>query len=219
MDSSTKGVGSLVTDNVTSADIVFVPFCYHHWEPHNFNYLLGNATHLFPYLLEKPHIMVLSHPLSVHPAPATIQLLETSKLFHYITLNGDNTWGTGTADYTLNITISPHFWRQHWHDGMERYRDGGVNSELVLQQKQYLATGSWLQRDGGSQVGGIYNSRIVWKDQCIAMSTNSGQCKWVEWKENKHNTFSDLVLNVDRSIQESWYTLVPWGDFGTRGKL
>lgn len=116
----------------------------------------------------------------------------------------------------MNTTIAPHFWRFHWHNGSKEFHEP-FDAQAIAREKKFLATGCWLHRDKHHE-DSFYVSRKVWRQQCF---NNPTLCQWVAWPQRHNDAVSanNASLQVKRAIDAAWYTMIPIGDYHTRGSI
>ncbi len=199
-------VSPLNVQSAKEADMVYIPTAFYYFEGNRTRLvkeMIDNALELFPTILQKPHVIVLNHPVHAYVA----SIFSTSpnyKLFWFVSLMGNT---TPMSD--LKNVVAPYFTRQHWHGGMARYHEK-FNASQIAARKKYLATASWLDRDSKTGKGEFYHSRVTWKKAC---KDRKKVCKFIEWNRKLPK---ESAIKVQAHIDSSWYTLLSMGDFYTR---
>lgn len=192
----------------SKCDIVVIPMDFFNMNSIGF---YNDTLTLFPLIYKIPHILVL------RAKPCDISLFHpNAKLFHYITNSG---FFCEKQKPKINITISPYLWRTHFNHSDYSGKDS-INAQQIISQKKYLLTGCWKTRS--------YGPRVSWMNAC---KSESSKCNWIDWDNKvRWETGSKIAdVNTDKNIElarktietmsESWYTMLPTGDFCTRSSM
>jgi len=182
-----------------AADFIVVPAMFHTGHYALFQEFVNNAQSMLPLLGQKPHVLVLKHPLQLlldaHRGAITLSIMSK------FTLVASNNYVRGANMIPTNLVGAPNFQPNQWHQGAHEYRQS-FDPLIVQQKKHKLMTASF---GVGHGVAGKFRSFV--RDEC----TQADQlCHFVSIDKDV-----DLVTIVD-NMAASWYTLVVPGDWMTR---
>lgn len=195
---------------MSEAHVIIVPAI-------NLQFLLlsrGLLLKLFPLIGKIPHVIVLKTTVCLYFKELAN---ENAKLFHYISNSIVTCQNFDPISNGLNITISPYFWRTHY-TGKNYYTESlNFKQDEIERKKTYLLSGCWKSRE--------YGPRKSWMQSCL---NNTNLCDWVQWdmdakwlwsnSSNEDNNLN-LAFRTISSMNHSWYTMLPTGDFCTRSVM
>ena len=129
-------VSQMRVHEVEDSDIVFIPGHYYFSgkDGEKFWLMMQNAYSIFPYLGEKPHLLVLNHPLDifignlkVSPETAITMVTMNNAPFKNISSNHEY------RRQSLRTVIAPYFWRTHQHPGILREKPSTTKEKRILE--------------------------------------------------------------------------------------
>lgn len=197
------------TYDAAAADIILVPVAP---RIRSFNTTLRmfmkQAPEILPFLGQKPHLLVLNHPVHVydHGAPGVLDM-PSSRHFTYVAMQAQAV--KGHEDWrdrdTSNIIITPNLMHIHWHRGHSALRSvhhSAFNATATKSRKRQLAAVTGKLRR--------YAMRYRLHGDCIARPQ---LCRYVNW------TNDASVGPTVEAIAASWYTFHGQADFALRAAL
>ena len=159
--------------------------------------------------------------IKIHHNHCVISIFTTGLYSHFIPLTVWCTWLGSECDVGSDISTLP----LHLISGDSIGRKGLWNSmKISTKHKSFRKRSTWplavgWHATGGpaEQLGGFYHSRKVWREQCHDHNT---QCKWqIDWNKQHDIGIKNVSLEIKHAIDQSWYTLIPIGDYLTRGSI
>jgi hypothetical protein len=191
----------LRTYDAMAADLIFVPAILDVNAPEKQTALIAEAETFLPHLRDKPHLLVLNHPVKTH--------FERSKMFNHT--NTPNfvfvSWGNlgyvppAQPWYTVQ---SPPFSHIHWSRGSKHLRP-----ELsVFDRVQTAALKTQFSRE--CFIVRHYADRVAVHEDCLE---RPDLCLHLNY------TGAEGAAQINEEFASAWYTLHPQGDTLTRSSF
>lgn len=179
-------------------DFIIVPALFRIGDDETLQDFVNNAQSMLPLLGQKPHVLVLNHPLQslLHYHQEAI----THPVISNLTLLALNNHVRESSVTPLNLIGAPYFQQNHWRQGAHEYRQS-FDPVFVQQQKTSLMTASFGPRD---EDAGKLRSFV--RNECTKADH---LCRFVSIDEGVD--LSTIIGNM----MASWYTLAVPGDFVT----